>query len=139
MLSPKIKTNLKKFRKGRITRHIRSRGNVPSFGNFALQTTTPGMITSRHLETIRRLLKRSIKKKGFLWTQVFPTIPKTKKPEKTRMGKGKGRLSLWYFPAHTGKILFEIGGNFSANFAKSLLNKASYKLPCSTRVVYKNK
>lgn len=135
MLSPKLKTNLKKFRKGRITNHIRSRGSLPAFGSFALQTTSLGMITSRHFETVRRLLKRNIKKRGHLWLQVFPTIPKTKKPEKTRMGKGKGRFALWYFPAHPGKVLFEIGGFFSVNFIKSILKKASYKLPCNTRVL----
>jgi large subunit ribosomal protein L16 len=136
MLSPKIKTNLKKFRKGRIHDHLRSRGDQPAFGSFALQTTSLGMITSRHLETVRRLLKRNIKKKGHLWLQVFPTIAKTKKPEKTRMGKGKGRLSLWYFPSHPGKVLFEVGGDFSSNFIRALFKKASYKLPCSTRVIY---
>jgi len=133
MLSPKTKVNLRKFRKSRIQNHVRSRGNLVSFGKVGLQALEPTFLTSRQLESARRVLKRTIKKKGQVWLQVFPTIPKTKKPEKTRMGKGKGRQYLWYFKAHPGKIIFEIGGNLNKKLLRNILKKASFKLSGKSR------
>jgi large subunit ribosomal protein L16 len=134
MLSPRTKANIKKYRKGRISDHLKPRGSSCNFGTFGLQSKSPGIFTSRQIEAARKVLKKHLKKRGRLWLNVFPDVAKTKKPEKTRMGKGKGRTHLWCFKVHPGKILFEIGG-LSFKNAKTVFKKASYKLPFSTRSI----
>jgi len=131
MLSPKLKTNIKKYRKGRITNHIKSRGNSCIYGVHSLQSKIRGILTSRQLEAARKTLKKHLKKRGRLWSNIFPNIAKTKKPEKTRMGKGKGRTHLWCFKVHPGKVIFEVGG-FNFKTAKSIFKKVAYKLPFAT-------
>jgi large subunit ribosomal protein L16 len=132
MLSPKTKANIKKFRKVRIHTHFKSRGNLFNFGTHGLQSKTLGIFTSRQIEATRKVLKKYLKKKGRLWLNIFPDVAKTKKPEKTRMGKGKGRVHLWCFKVNPGKILFEIGGLSTKN-TRVILKKASYKIPFVTR------
>lgn len=134
MLSPKTKANIKKYRKGRISHHIRSRGNLCVQGSFGLQSKAPGLLTSRQVEATRKALKKHLKKRGHLWLNLFPDVAKTKKPEKTRMGKGKGRTHLWCFKVNPGKVIFEIAG-LNLKGAKNVFKKASYKLPFSTRCI----
>lgn len=134
MLSPKTKANIKKFRKGRVSEHVKTKGNSCAFGSFGLQSKSPGILTSRQIEATRKVLKKYLKKRGRLWLRVFPDIAKTKKPEKTRMGKGKGRINLWSFKVHPNKIIFEVGG-INSKLARILFKKASYKIPFSTRCV----
>jgi len=134
VLSPKTKANIKKFRKGRISEHVKFKGNSCTFGSFGLQSKSPGILTSRQIEATRKVLKKYLKKRGRLWLRVFPDIAKTKKPEKTRMGKGKGRINLWSFKVHPNKIIFEVGG-INSKAARILFKKASYKIPFSTRCV----
>jgi large subunit ribosomal protein L16 len=134
MLSPKIKANVKKYRKGRITDHMRARGNSCVQGAFGLQSKSQGILTSRQIEAARKTLKKHLKKRGRLWLNIFPDIAKTKKPEKTRMGKGKGRTHLWCFKVHPGKIIFEVAG-LNLKAAKSIFKKASYKIPFLTRCI----
>lgn len=134
MLSPKIKANLKKYQKGQVANHIRSRGVSCSQGTFGLQSKSQGLLTSRQIEAVRKTLKKNLKKRGRLWLNVFPDIAKTKKPEKTRMGKGKGRIHLWCFKVHPGKIIFEVAG-LNPKIAKAVLKKASYKIPFLTRCI----
>lgn len=134
MLSPRTKANIKKYRKGRISEHFKSQGSSCSFGTVGLQSKVSGLFTSRQIEASRKVLKKHLKKRGRLWLNIFPDVAKTKKPEKTRMGKGKGRVHLWCFKVHPGKILFEVGGLTLRN-AKAIFKKVSYKLPFSTRSI----
>jgi large subunit ribosomal protein L16 len=134
MLSPKTKANIKKYHKGRINNHIRSRGNLLTYGTHAIQSKTQGILTSRQIEAARKTLKKHLKRRGCLWLNVFPDVAKTKKPEKTRMGKGKGRIHLWCFKVHPGKILFEVGG-LNIKTAKTAFSKVAYKLPFLTRII----
>lgn len=134
MLSPKIKANIKKFRKSRVSDHKRIRGNLCSYGSYAIQSKARGILTSRQIEAARKSLKKHLKKRGYLWLNIFPTILKTKKPEKTRMGKGKGRSHLWCFKVHPGKTLFEFGG-LNLKLAMSLSKKVTSKLPLRTCIL----
>jgi large subunit ribosomal protein L16 len=130
MLSPKSKANLKKFCKSKVS--IKSKFSRFFFGSFALQAKSAGLLTLRQIESIRKTLKKHLKKRGRLWISIFPNVAKTKKPEKTRMGKGKGRLHLWCHKITPGQILFEIGG-VSYKTAKNAFQKSDYKIPFLTR------
>jgi large subunit ribosomal protein L16 len=87
-----------------------TRGNKISFGDFGLQALEPCWITSRQIESGRRVLTRYVKRTGKLWIRIFPDKPVTMKPAGTRMGSGKGSPEYWVAVVHPGRILYEING-----------------------------
>ena len=70
MLSPK-KVKYRKRHKGRMKGHA-TRGNDLAFGDFALQATTCGFISSRQIEAARIAVSRFIKRGGKIWIRIFP-------------------------------------------------------------------
>jgi ribosomal protein L16 len=89
MLMPK-KVKYRKQQRGRM-RGKAWRGSDVSFGNFGLRAMEPCWLTSRQIEAARVAMTRFIKRGGKIWVRVFPDKPITKKPQETRMGKGKAR------------------------------------------------
>jgi large subunit ribosomal protein L16 len=77
-------------------------------------------------------LTRGIKRGGKVWIRVFPDKPITKKPQETRMGKGKGAPEAWVAVIKPGRILFEMEG-VTATEARAAMRLASAKLPMKTR------
>jgi large subunit ribosomal protein L16 len=63
---------------------------------------------------------------------VFPDKPITKKPQETRMGKGKGAPEEWVCVVRPGKILFEMEG-VSEIDARRAMQLAAAKLPIATK------
>jgi large subunit ribosomal protein L16 len=63
---------------------------------------------------------------------VFPDKPITKKPQETRMGKGKGAPEAWVAVIKPGRILFEMEG-VTADEARAAFRLAAAKLPMKTR------
>jgi large subunit ribosomal protein L16 len=63
---------------------------------------------------------------------VFPDKPITKKPQETRMGKGKGAPEEWVCVVRPGRILFEMEGVTQAE-AREALKLAASKLPILTK------
>jgi large subunit ribosomal protein L16 len=61
MLQPK-QTKFRKMHKGR-NRGLAQSGNTIAFGEFALKATTRGRITARQIESARRAMTRSIKRR----------------------------------------------------------------------------
>ena len=132
MLSPK-RTKYRKHHRGRLKGKA-SRGNTIAYGNFALQATEPGWLTSRQIEAGRRTITRYAKRGGKLWIRVFPDKPITIRPEGTRMGSGKGYPEYWVAVVQPGKILYEITGLPEA-LAKQALKTAAYKMPIKTKFI----
>jgi large subunit ribosomal protein L16 len=63
---------------------------------------------------------------------VFPDKPITKKPQETRMGKGKGAPEEWVCVVRPGRILFEMEG-VSEIDARAAMRLAAAKLPIKTK------
>jgi len=63
---------------------------------------------------------------------VFPDKPITKKPQETRMGKGKGAPEEWVCVIRPGKILFEMEGVSEVD-ARRAMQLAAAKLPIATK------
>ena len=70
----------------------------------------PCWLTDRQIEAARIAMTRFIKRGGKIWIRVFPDKPITKKPQETRMGKGKGAPEEWVAVIKPGRILFEMEG-----------------------------
>ena len=134
MLSPK-KIKWRKQQKGRIKGKA-TRGNHLSFGDFALQTTEMGRITSRQIESGRIAINHYVKRGGKLWIRIFPDKPITKKPVGIRMGSGKGNVEYWVAPVKPGRILFEMNG-VTREQAQEAFRLASHKLPVKTKFLSK--
>lgn len=109
-------------------------GSRVSFGEYGLKSLSPGKLTNNQLEMVRIILSRALRKGGKFWIRIFSDKPITKKPQETRMGKGKGDVSHWEAVIKRGKVLFEIGG-VPREYAQEIFRNISYKLPFKTRFV----
>lgn len=130
MLSPK-KVKFRKQQKGKM-RGTALRGSSLNFGEFGLQATDCGYITSKQIEAARIAMTRHVKRGGKIWIRIFPDKPITKKPAEVRMGKGKGAPEGWVAVIKPGRVLYEMTG-VSREMAKEALRLAAHKLPIKTR------
>ena len=132
MLMPKRVKYRKQFR-GRM-RGMAKGGATLQNGEFGLQAVEPGWITSRQIETVRRVVVRHMKRRGKVWIRIFPDKPVTAKPAETRMGKGKGAVDHWVAVVKPGRVMFELGG-VPEDVAREALRRAGYKLPIKTQII----
>ena len=130
MLAPK-RIKFRKTFKGR-TKGIAHRGNTVAFGEFGLMSLEPGWVTNRQIEASRVAMTREMKRGGKVWIRIFPDKPITKKPQETRMGKGKGAPEEWVAVIKPGRILFEMEGVVETD-ARAAMRLAAAKLPIATR------
>ena len=131
MLMPK-KVKYRKQQRGRMAGKA-WRGSDVSFGDYGLKALEPCWLTDRQIEAARVAMTRFIARGGKIWTRVFPDKPITKKPQETRMGKGKGAPEAWVAVIKPGRILFEMEGVSLAE-ATAAFRLATAKLPMKTRV-----
>lgn len=108
------------------------RGSSLSFGEYGIQATTNGWLTSRQIESARIAINRYIKRGGKVWIRIFPDRSITKKAAETRMGSGKGNPEYWVSIIKPGRILFEIDG-VTKDQAQEAFRLAGHKLPVKTR------
>ncbi|MFL5301437.1 MAG: 50S ribosomal protein L16 [Anaeromyxobacteraceae bacterium] len=132
MLQP-ARTKYRKMMKGRM-RGKAYRGSELNQGEYGLQATECGWLTSRQIEAARVAMTRFVKRGGKIWIRVFPDKPITKKPAETRMGTGKGAVEYYVAVVKPGKILYEMEG-VSDEIAKKAFTLAAYKLPLATKIV----
>ncbi len=126
MLSPK-RTKFRKMQKGH-NRGLARRGSDVDFGDFGMQATEPGRLTSRQIEAARMAITRHVKRLGKLWIRVFPHRPVTKKPLEVRMGGGKGSVEEWAAEVQPGRVMYEISGVDEVT-AREAFRLAGHKLP----------
>lgn len=137
MLMPK-KVKHRKHHKGRKRgRGVAQRKNSVCFGEFGLKAVSRSWITSRQIESTRRVLVKAIKKGGRVWIRIFPDKPVTAKGPEVPMGKGKGAVDHYVAVVQPGMVLFEIGG-VSREIALEAVKLASHKLPIKAKFVEKN-
>ena len=132
MLMPK-RVKHRKQQKGNM-RGKATRGNFIAYGEFGLQATECGWLTSNQIEAARVAINRYIKRGGKQWIKVFPDKPITEKPAETRMGSGKGSPEYWVAVVKPGRVLFEIKGVAEAD-AREALRLAQHKLPLKTKII----
>lgn len=132
MLMPK-RVKHRKVQRGRM-KGVATRGNVVSQGEYGLQATECGWISSNQIEAARIALTRSIKRGGKVWIKIFPDKPVTKKPAETRMGSGKGSPEYWVAVIKPGRVLFEVAG-VSEELSKEALRLAMHKLPVKCKII----
>jgi large subunit ribosomal protein L16 len=103
-------------------------------GDYGLQALEGHWITNSQIESTRKVISKYIKKYGKLYINIFPHMPKSKKPVEVRMGSGKGSIDSWVAVVKTGTIMFELV-SVPKEIAIKSLKAASYKLPIKCKVV----
>jgi len=123
----------RKAHKGRI-RGNATRGNSVVFGDYGIQSTEPGRVNSRHIEAGRVAATHFLQREGRVYLRIFPHKPITAKPLETRMGKGKGEVSVWTAIVKPGTVMYEIAG-VTEEVAKAAMLRIAHKMPVRTRFV----
>ena len=132
MLMPK-KVKFRKQQRGRM-RGKAWRGATVAFGDYGLRALEPCWLTDRQIEAARVAMTRFIARGGKIWVRVFPDKPITKKPQETRMGKGKGAPEGWVAVIKPGRVLYELTG-VTETEARDAFRLAAAKLPIETKVL----
>ena len=117
-------------------RGVATRGTTLSFGEFGLQATELGFISSRQIESARRAISNFTQRSGRTYITIFPDKPTTKKPAEVRMGGGKGDIHQYVAPVKPGRIMFEMAG-VTETVAREALRLASHKLSVKTKILVK--
>jgi len=133
MLMPK-RVKYRKQHRGRMKGKA-LRGNKVTFGEVGLMALEPGWISARQIEAARRVIVRTLRRRGKVYIRIFPDKPYTKRAAETRMGSGKGNVEYWVAVVKPGRIMFEVGGGVPEELAREALRLAAYKLSVKTKVV----
>jgi large subunit ribosomal protein L16 len=134
MLQPKKSKYRKEFR-GKM-RGTSQRGTTVTFGEFGLQASSRGWVSSRQIEAARKKITFMTKRAGKYWIKVFPHKPITKKPVGVKMGSGKGAIEEYVAVVRPGMVLFELAG-VSEEIARTAFDKAGHKMSVKTTFVKK--
>lgn len=110
------------------------RSFLPYFGFWGLKSLEAGRLNFRQIEAARRTIRRTTKKTGCLWINLFTNFSISKKPAGSRMGNGKGAHSVWVCPIRQGQILYELSG-LSKDLVIKAFTSAGSKLPIKTSIV----
>lgn len=105
-------------------------------GTFGLQSLEGNWIKNNQIESARKVISKFTKKIGEMFINIFPHLPKSKKPLEVRMGSGKGSIDSWVAVVKKGTVMFEIV-DVPKEIAYNALKAASYKLPVKCRVISK--
>ena len=134
MLMPK-RTKYRKQHRRSYEGH--AKGNTElHFGEYGLMAKEGNYVSARQIEAARIAMTRYVKRGGKVFINIFPDMPRTKKPLETRQGKGKGNVEEWVAVVKEGKIMFEVSGVDEAT-AREALRLASHKLPVTCKFVKK--
>ena len=94
--------------------------------DYGIYALTPGYVKEGALEAVRLAIIRAAKTKDLI--QIGATTPITKKPEGTRMGKGKGKTAYHVAKVKPGQWLFQFNCE-DEMYAKEAWRQANFKLP----------
>ena len=127
-----------KYRKShRLSYEGKAKGNLTLHnGEYGLVAMEGGWISARQIEAARIAMTRYMKRGGKVFINIFPHMPRTKKPLEQRQGTGKGNVEEWVAVVKKGKIMFEVGEIDEAT-AREALRLASHKVSVKTKIVTK--
>jgi large subunit ribosomal protein L16 len=133
LLQPR-KTKYQKVHKGRI-KNYDPQAKCLKHGYCGLQAIESAYIHAKQLEAARQTITRHLKRKGRVWTCVYPDVGVTKRPIQVRIGKGTGSIKYWSFRVRPGKVLFEVDG-VELKEALKALNSGANKLPFQLKLIH---
>jgi large subunit ribosomal protein L16 len=102
-----------------------SSNNYPRFSFSGVNAAQGLRLLPHQIEAVRRVLKRTLRKQGNICIFTFPNFAPTRKPNETRMGKGKGLPKFSVCCLKKYSLIFEIT-SFKV-FALNALYKRAFK------------
>ena len=125
---------MKKFK---FTKNIKFKGlnfNKCNYGIWAIQTTTYGVLSTKHINFMKQYLQKNIKKfKQFKFNITINKVT-TKKPLDTRMGGGKSIISELQYCLKPGFIFLEFY-NIPKNILFSIFKIIKNKIPIKIKLI----
>lgn len=103
-----------------------------------LFATISGILTKQQIESARRTIRKCTGRKTRVNVLTPAYMPITKKPNQSRMGKGKGKIYNLISYVYPGKPLFSIRSRYLKSTLNALL-KGRVKLPISVSVRLKTR
>lgn len=101
---------------------------------YGLQSTKSGSFSKGQLEATRRVIVRQAQRMCRVFLPLKFSVPITRKPVLTRMGRGVGPIKEYISIFKAGDLILEIGA-ISRSKAFSILGAASKKLSAPTKIV----
>jgi large subunit ribosomal protein L16 len=105
-----------------------------AFWDYGIKALENAYITSRQIESARKVLVRYNRKVGKVWIRIFPDIPYTKKWLEMPMGKGKWWVDFYVARVKRWTVMMEISW-VSEEVAKEAIKQAWYKFPIKVKMV----
>jgi len=112
-------------------------GSTLAFGSYGLKSMEIAEVSSRQIESARRVLAHHCQRAGKIWIRIFPHKPITLKAAEVPMGSGKGNVDRYTVLVKPGTMLFEMDG-IDEKIARSALRLAGHKLPVKTKLISNN-
>lgn len=120
----------------KLNKHHKATSHIHNnFYRYGLKALETGKLKKNHFQAIYRLLKRLYKRRVFIKFNISLTIPVTKKPIETRMGKGKAPKDHWECAVKKGMIILEFGGDIELVELNFGLRMIRLKLPIHSKLV----
>jgi large subunit ribosomal protein L16 len=138
LLAPKKTKFNKSFSGRKMTKTIKSKNSEFRFSTYCLIANQSGILTNFQVESIRRLLRRLLKKKAQLFFRLILNKPITKKPNEVRLGKGRGNVKYWAYFLKKGDIIWEIKF-VNQTASNSIINSVRHKLPIKSFILNRQK
>jgi ribosomal protein L16/L10AE len=85
----------------------------PILSDVYLMLNRFGWLEGSSLEAGRRVLRRLLRKRGYVFIKIFCFWPVTKKSAHSRMGGGKGSIFKYIYPLMCGKLVYELFDYYS--------------------------
>ena len=101
---------------------------------FGIKSLTSSFLSEQQLTMILKLLNKKLRKNSKIYLRTTCSIPVTKKPLETRMGKGKGAFHFWKLPVKAGQVLFEVQ-NTNLNIMKGIERSLNKKLALRLKII----
>ncbi len=115
---------------------ITPKANSIKYGQCGLQLLQPVRLNNKQIFRIKLFLKKSSRKfdktSRYIWFNLFPHLPLSKKVEGSRMGKGVGKLAGWFIELPSGICIFEFK-NLRPGRAHYFTKQVQHRLPAKTR------
>jgi large subunit ribosomal protein L16 len=103
---------------------------------FGVKSLDAAWVSSRQIESARRVMANYTKRGGNIWIRIFPDKPITSKGNEMPMGKGKGAVDHYVAVVKPGTMLFEMSG-VDEKIAREAMILAGHKLPVKIKFIVK--
>lgn len=114
------------------------KNNKLTYSNYGLQILQPLRLNNKHIFRFKLFFKkasrRTDKTSRFVWFNLFPHLPLSKKVAGSRMGKGTGKLAAWVVELPSGVNIFEFK-NLRYGRMSYFVKQVQFKLPIKSRII----